>query len=102
MTGSREHWSVDKKIPLALMLAILAQTGAGVWWASALNTRVTSVETHSIQVDTTLTKIAADSATADVRTARLEERYSAIEDTLKRLDDKMDKVLDQQRPVRGR
>ena len=101
MTGSREHWSVDKKIPLALICAIVAQTCAGVWWASALNTRISSVEIHGTVVDTTLTKITTDSATADVRTARLEERYSAIEDTLKRVDDKLDKLLDVQR-VRGR
>lgn len=117
MTVSRGHWVLDKKIPIASILgfalAILIQTVAIAWWASGVSNRVANVETHSLQVDANLAKMAADAtsdrdrilaqaAEANVRTARLEERYAAIDDVLKRLDDKMDKLIDTQRPARAR
>jgi len=97
MTERQEHWKVDKKIPLALVMAILVQTGAGLWWASSINTRVATVEVHNSQTDTTIAKIESVNATTDVRTARLEEKYSAIDDVLKRMDDKLDKLIDEKR-----
>jgi hypothetical protein len=39
-----EHWHVDKKVPLALIIALTAQTAFGVWWASGINTRVENLE----------------------------------------------------------
>lgn len=40
----RQPWHLDKRIPLALIGAILVQTGAAFWWASSVNERVTSLE----------------------------------------------------------
>ena len=39
-----EPWRIDKHIPIALILAILMQTGAGFWWASSINERVFMLE----------------------------------------------------------
>ncbi|WP_243546200.1 hypothetical protein [Pseudodesulfovibrio tunisiensis] len=33
-------WTLDKKIPLALVFAILMQTVAAIWWASGLQGQV--------------------------------------------------------------
>lgn len=109
MTGNRERWHLDKTVNISVVLAIFVQGAIGVWWGSAINTRVSTVEAHSLQVDANIAKMAADAtsdrdrilasaAEANVRTARLEERYTAIDDVLKRLDDKMDKIIDSQRP----
>lgn len=38
-----ERWHVGKEIPLAIMLAILLQTGGVIWWASALNEKLDSL-----------------------------------------------------------
>ena len=37
-------WHLDKRIPVALILAIAAQTGGGIWWASGINERVATLE----------------------------------------------------------
>ena len=37
-------WHLDKKVPIALIVAIFAQTGGMIWWASSLNQRVSSLE----------------------------------------------------------
>lgn len=33
-------WTVDRRIPLALVLTIMIQTSAGVWWASSISEKV--------------------------------------------------------------
>ena len=50
-TDDREtHWSVDKKIPLALIFVMLVQTGSFVWWVSATTTRLDVVERQLITI----------------------------------------------------
>ncbi len=39
-----KHWHLDRKVPLAMIFAILAQTGAGIWWASTISSRVDYAE----------------------------------------------------------
>lgn len=38
------RWHLDKRIPIAIILAILAQTGAGFWWAATTSERVSTLE----------------------------------------------------------
>jgi len=38
------QWHLDKKVPLALILAIMIQTGGALWWASAVSERVNFLE----------------------------------------------------------
>ena len=37
-------WHLDRRVPIALILALLAQTGSFIWWASGINQRVTALE----------------------------------------------------------
>lgn len=39
-----KHWTIDKRVPLALILTISIQTCGIVWWASGLTTRVEQLE----------------------------------------------------------
>ena len=44
MADDCEHWVVDRRIPLALILAIVAQTGGIVWWAASASERLANLE----------------------------------------------------------
>lgn len=44
MTQEKDHWSVDKRIPLALILTLIAQSAGAIWWAAGINQRVVSLE----------------------------------------------------------
>lgn len=45
MSGEeKEHWTLDKRVPLALIIAISIQTAAGVWFLAKLDSRVGSLE----------------------------------------------------------
>jgi hypothetical protein len=38
------HWTLDRRVPLALILALVLQTAGLVWWASSLSERVNTLE----------------------------------------------------------
>ena len=61
----RLGWYLDKKIPLALFLAIAVQTGTAIWWAAGITKNVES-------------QISANQATA-ARIAALEAARNAVE-----------------------
>lgn len=43
-----QRWRIDRRIPLALVLAIAVQTGGAVWWLANLSARVSTIEEAAI------------------------------------------------------
>lgn len=41
---SDADWHLDKKVPIALIVAILVQTGGMVWWGATTSERLSAVE----------------------------------------------------------
>jgi hypothetical protein len=39
-----KHWTVDRRVPLALIVAMAIQTAGAVWWASNVSERVNNLE----------------------------------------------------------
>lgn len=39
-------WHLDKRVPIALIVTLLAQSFAAVWWASAMHGRVSVLESR--------------------------------------------------------
>mgnify|MGYP003501698757 FL=1 len=94
------HWSVDRKIPIAVILAILVQTAGGVWWLSSINSRVNALERadtvaraivqqQSDRIDRTETA----RIIMDGRLIRVEERTETILEVVKKTDAKLDRLL---------
>jgi len=79
----------DDRNSQKLVMALLVQTCPGLCWVFEINTHVATVDVHSVRMDATIAKIEAVNATRDVRTARLEQKYSAIADVLKHMGDKL-------------
>ena len=80
-------WHLDKRIPIALIVAIAMQTGAGIWWLSSINSRVNSLE---LQAGPTL----AGAASRESRIVRLETQFENLITTMRRIDEKLDRVLE--------
>lgn len=51
MPEDQNHWSIDKKIPLAIVLTLLAQFAFGVYWVAATSYRVAAVEEHALRTE---------------------------------------------------
>ena len=66
-----QHWHLDKRIPLALIMTILLQTAGGVWWAATLTERVTIME-----------RTMAYNAPQSDRLTRVEVKIDTINDSL--------------------
>lgn len=43
-----KEWHLDKKVPVAMMVTLLLQTGAIVWWAAGISVRVDVLEQRAI------------------------------------------------------
>lgn len=74
MAGNKEttedgRWHLDKRVPLALIVAILLQSGAAMWWASGLSERVNMLERQQA--------LAAPQAD---RLTRVEVKIEAVQD----------------------
>lgn len=66
-----ERWHVDKKVPIALIIALTAQTACAVWWASGINARVDSLERQ-----------VSSYASVAERVIRIEGKIDAFKETL--------------------
>ena len=53
----KAHWTVDKKVPLALIFAIFLQTSGAFWWAGKVDSRIASLESTTQDVDQALTEL---------------------------------------------
>lgn len=77
------HWSVDKRIPLALIITIIVQTVSVVWFASALWQQVQSQEARINAIE---------AVKMDARLVRLEEALANVRPQLDRIETKLDRL----------
>jgi len=52
-----KHWHLDRKVPIALILALILQTTGAIWWASNQATRLDAVERWQIDNKTTAERL---------------------------------------------
>lgn len=76
-------WHIDRRIPIALVLTILIQTGGAVWWLATLNSRVSNLEEKLGAV-----------ASQPERLVRVETQVEALTKTMDRIERKLDRALD--------
>lgn len=81
------QWKIDTQIPIALIVAILLQTFAVIWWAAQLEARVQVLEV-SIQQNHQLID----------RVSRVEQKVSALKEATQRIETKLDALHKGQKP----
>jgi Tfp pilus assembly protein PilO len=83
MSDQDTGWHLDKRVPIALVVTILIQTGGAVWWLSSINSRVSNLEE----------KVGAVSSQPE-RLVRLETQMDAMRDSMLRIERKLDRLID--------
>ncbi|MDT3381701.1 hypothetical protein RNI52_30535 [Labrys neptuniae] len=101
MPSETEHWAVDKKIPVALVITLLVQTAGVVWWSSQLNSRVTVMEERSLKLELEIGKLKDSSSDARERFAKAETTMQAFVETTRRIEAKLDRLIDDKQPSRA-
>ncbi len=85
MTNAHDdaRWHLDRRVPLAIIFAIVTQTGAALLWAGAANERLAHLE---MQMDmfNRMTE----------RTTRLEVQVNYMRASLDRIERKLDRTID--------
>jgi hypothetical protein len=78
---SDPKWQLDRRVPVVLMLTLMAQTGVALVWAGEAHERFVHLER---QVER--------NASLSDRTVRVEERLAAVSESLKRIEEKLDRA----------
>lgn len=92
MPGDREPWHLDKRVPVALIFAILLQTGTAFWWAASIQERVGNAEQDIVRIDArtdAIRDIAQDQA---VQLGRIEEQINGLRNDIGRLLSVMERI----------
>jgi len=86
------EWHLDKRIPIALVFAILVQTaGIGIW-VGTLQSRVSSIEARQSENIAMLSGLTQTRIQTGERLATLEENARTIRSLLERIDRKLESV----------
>lgn len=81
------HWRLDKKVPIALLVGLIMQAAAGVWFAAALQGQVTNHDRRLGTLEATDTRLHEDARRISEALARLDERLQAHTAILRRVED---------------
>lgn len=90
MTGEPDHWTFDRKIPVAVVITLLGQFLGFAWYASRLESRVSMLEEKIILADQKAQALDKDARGVIERVIRMEEQTRAIYEIVRRLDERRD------------
>lgn len=76
---SDTSWHLDKKVPIALIIAVGINIIVGIWWASKLDSRVEAIE-----------KWIGSNGRIDARLAVIEEQQNTIQKAIERIEMRLD------------
>lgn len=79
---SETRWHLDKRVPIALIVAILIQTAGALTWAGAASERINQLERQ-----------VTGGSDLGERTARLEVQAVYMRAALDRIEDKLDRAI---------
>jgi hypothetical protein len=79
--GPSEQWHLDKKVPLAMIGAMVIQTVAIVWFAAKLDSRVGALEESDRRAEIRFSAISSDRD----RLVRVEEKVSLTTELLREI-----------------
>lgn len=80
-----ESWHLDKKIPIALIITIILNTGSFVWWMSSLDAAVDVLKRDQERIDIRLKESEQKNNGSSDRLIRLEEQVSQQTKMLERI-----------------
>lgn len=80
MPEQNDSWHLDKRVPISLIVAIVIQTSAFIYFAGQLSTRVDHLE-----------QAVSESKNRGERISRLEAGLEAVKDVAVRIENKLDR-----------
>lgn len=83
---SARGWRIDRQIPVALIISMVIQTFAVIWWAAKIESRVETLELHDITYNIVLDRV-----------SRVEEKVISLKETSTAIDQKLTQLIGHKR-----
>ena len=83
---AHEQWHLSRSVPISFIVAIIAQTGALIWFVASMNNAIEVNARDIVRHDTRIEAIEASVAENTLSLARIGENIQAIRDTLERME----------------
>ena len=88
----KEPWHLDKRVPIALILTIMLQSGAAVWFAASLSFRVDILERDVDRERVVNGQQSAAIHQIENGAARLDEKLDSIITLIERMDRRLERM----------
>jgi Tfp pilus assembly protein PilO len=85
MSESTDSWHLDKRVPVALIIALLAQFAAGVWFTSSLANDVANNRANITRLNNQFEVLRDSSQAQAVQLGRIEEQITGLRGDIGRL-----------------
>jgi hypothetical protein len=79
---AKQHWTIDKRIPIALIVAIVANFVGVVFWVATLNSAVVNQGERITHLEADRSAAATTLQALQITVARIDERIAYIIDAL--------------------
>ena len=89
-------WHLDRRVTVSLILALLGNACATVWWASTISSTVSDLRLTDARHDVLLQTLSTGRETNSNRITSLEAKEFSIETKLGRIEDKLDRLIEHQ------
>lgn len=87
MAENDRNWHLDKRVPVALIFAIMVQTATAVWWAAGQDAMTENHERRLSALENGEDQVTVRMASIEQRLVRLEVNGDAQLQTLNRIYD---------------
>lgn len=98
---SPDQWHLDKRVPVAIIFSILAQTAAAVWWASTMSANVATLREADTRHEATMEQLRSDATAREARlrvveqgAGRMEAKLESIAEGIDRLNSQIDRLVE--------
>lgn len=77
------HWSLDKRVPLALIITVIVQLFGFGWIASKMDSRISALESRDNEKNSVITSIVTEQNKTNVSLAEIKKDMGYTVDALK-------------------
>lgn len=86
-----EHWTLDRKVPVAIIFAMIVQVLGYVWFAAKQDARLDDLDRRTGRTETQITQMDREARLVGDRLIRLEEKSANILAVVTRVERALDK-----------
>lgn len=94
--SGQEHWHLDKRVPMALIFAIVLQTAGAFWWASKVDATQAAMDKRLEKIENFI----QSRSSTDSRIVALEIHLQNIKAAQERASDKLEVISEKLEDIR--